>query len=66
MADISVPTTIGTASAIDFDKYTVVSLPRADSITAKYIEADKLSEEAIDQIKQLFNAKPLVEYACHN
>ena len=31
-----------------------------------YLSADRLSDSAINQIKQLFNAKPLVEYACHN
>ena len=34
--------------------------------TRRYVEADGLSETAIEQIKQLFNAKPLVEYSCHS
>ncbi len=34
--------------------------------TRRYVEADGLSETAIKQIKQLFNAKPLVQYSCYS
>ena len=66
---INKPITVGSVGTVTTSKYTVVSPHHTgDTITlgAKHIEADTLSEEAIDQIKRLFNAKPLVEYACHN
>ena len=60
------PITIG---GVGIDKYTITSLPYTDNNTAKisarHVEADALSKEAIEQIKRLFNAKPLVEYSCH-
>ena len=61
MDSISTPITISTAGTSDINKY-VIPLSYAD----KHIEADELSEKAIEQIKRLFSAKPLVEYACHN
>ena len=63
------PITIGSVGTVTTSKYTIVSPPHTDDTDtrcAKHIEADALSKEAIEQIKQLFNAKPLVEYACHN
>jgi DNA-directed RNA polymerase subunit RPC12/RpoP len=65
---INKPITLGTVATAT-DKYTIISSPHTDGtvkLSAKHIEADALSKEAIEQIKQLFNAKPLVEYSCHN
>jgi DNA-directed RNA polymerase subunit RPC12/RpoP len=68
MDSISTPITISTAGTSDINKYKyVIPSPYANSaILDKHIEADELSEKAIEQIKRLFSAKPLVEYACHN
>ncbi len=66
------PITFDTAGNIINEVFTTIDTklpsPSPNTIVtgAKHIKADTLSKEAIEQIKQLFNAKPLVEYACHN
>ncbi len=64
MASISTPITVSTSSGIETRKTYISSIVHDGMQT--YLTADKLSDEAINQIKEMFNAKPLIEYACHN
>ena len=58
------PITINNYLATQGNDPTKVMNEAVDS--RRYVEADGLSETAIEQIKKLFNAKPLVQYSCHS
>lgn len=64
MASTSTPITVSTSGKIEESKNYISTLTTTRAKDFSIAEA--LSDEAIKQIKEMFNAKPMIEYACHN